>query len=140
MNKILIFIIAILLIERFDVLNKEPISSLINPITYLSCRDDTNWGALAIFSPYSKHAYDRKNLYEGWNEYKNKFNSIHNENVTFGPRYIIKDDNDNTSDGATIIDKDEKILTIISSITFKKYTFTCKIISESQFKNEDFKW
>ena len=140
MNKILIFIIAILLIERFDVLNKEPISSLINPITYLSCRDESPQGFFTFFSPYSKHAYDRKNLYEGWNEYKSKFSHIYNENVTFGPRYIIKDDNDNTSDGARIIDKDEKTMTIISGITYKKYPFTCKIISESQFKNEDFKW
>ena len=70
MKIILIFIIAVLLIERFDVLNKEPISSLINPITYLSCRDD-NHTEFSIFGPYSKHAYDRKNLYEGWNKYKN---------------------------------------------------------------------
>ena len=35
MKIVLIFIIAVLLIERFDVLNKEPISGLINPITYL---------------------------------------------------------------------------------------------------------
>ena len=65
MKRILTFIIAVLLIERFDVLNKEPISSLINPITYLSCRDDLGPSVFQIFSLYSKHAYNRKNLYEG---------------------------------------------------------------------------
>ena len=139
MKIILIFIIAVLLIERFDVLNKEPISGLINPITYLSCRDD-NHTAFSIFGPYSKHAYDRKNLYEGWNKYKNEFSHIKNKNITFGPRYIIEDDNNTISDGALIIDKDEKILTIISSMTYNKHPHTCKEIAKSQFQDEDFEW
>ena len=137
MKIILIFIIAVLLIERFDVLNKEPVSSIINPISYFSCRDEEP--SLKLFEGYAKIAYDRKNLYEGWNEYKSKFSHIYSENVTFGKQYIIKDDNNNTSDGAMIFDKNEKILTIISSITFKKYLYTCKIISKSQFQNKDFK-
>jgi len=74
MKIILIFIIAVLLIERFYVLNKEPFSNLLNLITYLSCRDDIGPSAFQIFSIYSKHAYDRKNLYQGWDEYKTKQN------------------------------------------------------------------
>ena len=126
MKIILIFIIAVLLIERFDVLNKEPISSLINPITYLSCRDDLGPSAFQIFSLYSKHAYNRKNLYEGWDEYKNEFRITH-EDATFGSRYI-------TTEGM-VLDKDKKIL-----IIQKKYTYTCKDISKSQFQDKDFEW
>ena len=126
MKIILIFIIAVLLIERFDVLNKEPISSLINPITYLSCCDDLGPSAFQIFSLYSKHAYDRKNLYQGWDSYENDY-SITFKNATFGPRYI-------THDGM-VLDKDKKIL-----IIQKKYTYTCKDISKSQFQDKDFEW
>ena len=126
MKIILIFIIAVLLIERFDVLNKEPISGLINPITYLSCRDDRGPSEFQIFSIYSKHAYNRKNLYQGWDEYKNEFQLTHKD-ATFESRYI-------THEGM-VLDKDKKIL-----IIQKKYTYTCKDISKSQFQNKEFEW
>jgi len=126
MKIILIFIIAVLLIERFDVLNKEPISGLINPVTYLSCRDDRGPSEFQIFSIYSKHAYDRKNLYAGWDEYRNEFRTAL-EDVTFGPRYI-------TVKGM-VLDKNKKILT-----NQEKYSYTCKDISKSQFQDKEFEW
>ena len=61
-----------------------------------------------------------------WDEYKNEFRITH-EDATFGSRYI-------TTKGM-VLDKDKKIL-----IIQKKYTYTCKDISKSQFQDKDFEW